>query len=1301
MANELGQLSAKVSLDTIDFNRNLAAMKRDLKTTDSALKLAGKGVHGFGESVSKGEAQMKYLGKAMRNNQQQLKEYKDRYAETAAGMSEADRATSKRLQLLQNDYLKTQMEMQGLAEEYKKVYIENGRAQSGFYQTGDALEKFGTKLESNAKKVGQFADKWSRVGVVVGLATGLVVKQAIEWESAVASMSKTIDEADTNPQMFKALTEELRDMSLEIPVAAKDLAELAATAGQLGIKTPAIAEFTKTMAALGVSTNITAENAASQLARFANITGMSQDKFDELGSSIVDLGNNFATTEDEIVNMSLRLAGAGSSVGLTEAEILGLSTTLSSLGVEAEAGGSSMSKLLVNIQLATQKGGKELEDFAKVAGMSADDFAKSFGDDPMTAIISFVEGLGEIDKNGGSVISTLDEMGITEIRMRDALLRLAGGSDLLSDAVNTSTTAWEENTALTTEAEKRYGTTASQLQLLKNEVTDMAIDLGTALIPVLLDFVNMAKPVIGTVKDMITSFSESSDGTKKFVGALLGFTIVGGPILKVFAGMAQGVGLFSSVLGKGMKGIVNYRLGLEATKASTTLLTGATATASGSAGLGGMTASAGLATASMSPLVVGIGLVVGALALGYAAWKLWGEELNNNRTQMSKWGTVVDTESDKALTRFQDSMVGMEISMNTLADGIDGNSKDITGHVTEMVEEVERANEKLKKNNQKLLEDLPEQFKEAAEKKFSEEEKAADKSLENVKKSSAAINKIYEKASNENRELTADENVFIANKQLELQSSMLDNLGIFGEQRKTIEETLGANITELTVNQALKRAKSIKGILDDEQKSYEKQRKSITAAFGEGTAETEKYLSQLEESHNGASDAIIGNFIELMQQGDQTEEQIRQALGGMGIDYEAYEKRVDSSTKKIDNYNGQLIQSTKEMTAENKAANELWNGLIWDEEKAEIKTNTKEAITEWVLGEKTWDNINLLAKDANLDTNARKTLLEVLVENGKWDMMDWNSKSALIETNSAETAYKYLANHGQWENMTFQEKMAILNSNTPETVRQALIDKGVWDQMSPKEQKLVMSSNAKTTVSSSQSAVASWDKTNPKTKNINVESNAQSVANSAQSAINNVEGKTVYIRTVRQQIDDYQTIKNGGGSGPFGSAPKIYPRGASGRNFTPGGQTLLGDAGNHEPFLTPEGQLGLSDNKDTIYDLPRGTKVWRNIEALMNDLPKFANGTMNAPIKVGDNTFRQLTDALVPFSAPSFMQGNQNARGLSSQTPNIEGDTYNVYLTANGELPRTTIRKMADLFQQEIKNKNDRKKMSRGEVVTY
>lgn len=361
------------------------------------------------------------------------------------------------------------------------------------------------KIQSLAKKGAAITTATlATVSTALAAAGGYAVKVGTEFESAFAGVKKTVNATD---EELAVLRDDILKMSTEIPQSAAGIASIAEAAGQLGIKTKNIFGFTKTMSALGVATNMTATEAATALARVANITGMSQDKFDRLGSTVVALGNNLATTESEIVDMSLRLAGAGKQVGMTEADILSFAGALSSVGIYAETGGSAFSRLFAEIAVAVDEGKDDLEQFADVAGMSADEFKKAFEQDAAGAIISFVSGLGRINNTGGSAIKTLNEMGIVEIRMRDALLRAAGASDIFEESLKIGNEAWKDNSALTKEAERRYETLESKTQLLKNNVDLLAIAFKDSMDESLRKY---ADDGVNYVKQLTAAFNEGS-----------------------------------------------------------------------------------------------------------------------------------------------------------------------------------------------------------------------------------------------------------------------------------------------------------------------------------------------------------------------------------------------------------------------------------------------------------------------------------------------------------------------------------------------------------------------------------------------------------------------------------------------------------------------------------------------------------------------------------------------------------------------------------------------------------------------
>lgn len=370
-----------------------------------------------------------------------------------------------------------------------------------------AMSKLGKLVKTGIVTLGI-----SKIASEIGRLGGYIFQTGLQFESAFAGVEKTVDATDAELQEFR---DGIREMSTEIPQTASEIASVAEAAGQLGIKNEYLLGFTETMSNLGVATNMGATEAATSLARLANITQMPQENFDRLGSTIVALGNNLATTESEITEMGLRLAGAGKQVGMSEAQILGLAGAISSVGIEADAGGSAVSTIMTKMQLAVEKGGESLEQFANVAGMSADEFSQAFRNDAAQALVAFVEGLGTMDSRGQSAIATLSDMEITEIRQRDALLRLAGAGDVLSESLGIATQAWDENNALTNEAEKRYQTLESQIQLLKNNVSDFAISLYDGIRDPMAEVVTEA---VGYVERLHSAFN--TNGISGVVGEL-------------------------------------------------------------------------------------------------------------------------------------------------------------------------------------------------------------------------------------------------------------------------------------------------------------------------------------------------------------------------------------------------------------------------------------------------------------------------------------------------------------------------------------------------------------------------------------------------------------------------------------------------------------------------------------------------------------------------------------------------------------------------------------------------------------
>ena len=413
-------------------------------------------------------------------------------------------------------------------------------------ETAKKTEEAGQQSESGIGRLSDVANKhekaWGKVAnTMVGAGTaitgGLVLsaKAAMDWESQFAGVRKTVDDTEEG---YAELSDGLRDLAKELPSTHAEIAGVAEAAGQLGVARDDILGFTKTMIDLGESTNLTAEDAATNIAQISNVMGTMEregaEGVERFGSALVALGNDGASTEAEILSMAQRIAGAGATLGASEADILALSNTLASMGVRAELGGGVTTRVLLKMRTAVDEGGESIEAFAGVAGMSAEEFATKFREAPVEALDLVSKGIYRVNEAGGNVTATLKDMGIKGTEETQVMLALANSGDLLTDSLELGAKAWEENTALVDEATQRYETAQSKVKIAWNNIKDAGIDAGAVLLPVIASLAE-------GVADLVGWFTDLPEPAQTALTVLASFAGVGALVAGAFMKIAPNI----------------------------------------------------------------------------------------------------------------------------------------------------------------------------------------------------------------------------------------------------------------------------------------------------------------------------------------------------------------------------------------------------------------------------------------------------------------------------------------------------------------------------------------------------------------------------------------------------------------------------------------------------------------------------------------------------------------------------------------------------------------------------------------
>lgn len=405
------------------------------------------------------------------------------------------------------------------------------------------------ELEASLKGVKpSIAEVASEIQGLVGGAGGLAfaTREAMKFETAMAGVKKVAEGTD---EQYAQLSDELKKMGAELGISAAEMADLAAAGGQLGIPIEKLSEFTAIASKMSVAFGMSAEEAGNAAATIANVFQLPIGEVEKLGDAINVLGNNTAAREKDIVAAMARIGGTAKQFGLAADEAAALADAFIALGKPPEVAATAINAMLQKLQTA-QSQGKDFQAALEGIGTSADEMAANIAANPQQALTDFLRKLEGLDKQSRAL--TLSQLFGTEYS--DDIALLVGSLGEYEKALGLVADKGQVVGAMQKEVANAMSTSEAQINKAKQEIINVAIEVGEKLLPL----VSLLASTAGSVASAIGAITEEFPALTQ----LAALFAAGAVAVKAYEAAVRLTG------GAVSASFATQRVGIEATKAS-------------------------------------------------------------------------------------------------------------------------------------------------------------------------------------------------------------------------------------------------------------------------------------------------------------------------------------------------------------------------------------------------------------------------------------------------------------------------------------------------------------------------------------------------------------------------------------------------------------------------------------------------------------------------------------------------------------------------------------------------------------